>query len=203
MPKLPLFPLNNILLPGSLLPLQVFEKRYVHLLQDTIARGCLGIIQPLEDESETSPALCSMGCSGRIIRFEEMEQDRFFIILRGERRFHYIDDTVDPRGYREAEIRWVIEPAQPEPEDTLIPERIEFLESLNRYLEEQGIRADLSEIEDAPDAQLIDTLAMLLPSENAQKQALLEAHTIIERLQVLETILKLDHPRKAEPKWQH
>ena len=203
MSKLLLFPLNSILLPGSLLPLQVFEERYVHLVQDTIGRRPIGLIQPLTEESEVNPPLSIMGCSARIIRFEEMENGRFFIILRGEQRFHYIADTLSPRGYREAEIRWVIEPPEPDGEERIIADRIAFLDSLTEYLSEQGVKADLSEIEDAPDGQLIDTLAMLLPSKMAERQALLEAHTLTERLRVLETILNIKDTPKAAPKWQH
>ena len=204
MSTIPLFPLNNtILLPGSLLPLQVFEERYVHLVQDTVGRTALGLIQPLTEEAETNPPLHPMGCSARIIRFEEMESGRFFIILRGERRFHYIDDTLSARGYREAEIRWVMEPPAPDDQERIITDRIAFMEGLAEYLEKMGVKADLSEIEDAPDGQLIDTLAMLLPSETIERQALLEAHTLTERLHALEGIINSENTPKAAPKWQH
>ncbi len=203
MAQISLFPMESILLPGSILPLQVFEERYVHLIQDCIGRTSIGLIQPSTEDAIINPPLSAMGCSGRIIRFEELENGRFFVILRGEKRFHYIEDSISPRGYREAEVRWVIEPPSPDEAEKIIADRPEFMENLSVYLDNIGMKADISEIEETSDARLIDTLAMLLPTSATDRQALLEAYTLSERLQILEAIINGEDSPKIIPKWQH
>lgn len=203
MAQISLFPMESILLPGSILPLQVFEERYVHLIQDCIGRTSIGLIQPSTEEAAINPPLSAMGCSGRIIRFEELENGRFFVILRGEKRFHYIEDSISPRGYREAEVRWVIEPSGPDEAEQIIADRAEFMEKLTMYLNKIGMQADVSEIEETADARLVDTLAMLLPSSATERQALLEAYSVHERLQILEAIINGEDSPKIVPKWQH
>ncbi|NQY82662.1 MAG: LON peptidase substrate-binding domain-containing protein [Alphaproteobacteria bacterium] len=203
MPKIALFPLGNILLPGGLMPIQVFEERYIRLIQDTATRTSIGIIQPESDNNENNPPLSSMGCSGRVIRFEELDNDRFFILLRGERRFHYIEDHVTAGGYRKAEIRWVVETATPDPQQQVIDDRGKFMETLAHYLEEMGVKADFGEIETTQDVQLINTLAMLLPALQREKQALLEANSIEERLQLLKGMVHKGAITRTETKWRH
>lgn len=195
MPKLALFPLpKTILLPGGLLPLQVFEERYIRLVQDCIACQSIGIIQPEPNHDLQNPPLMAMGCSGRIVRFEEMNSKRYFILLRGERRFHYIDDSQGTAGYRLAEIRWAIETQNPGSEHRIFSDRGIFIANLKQFLEKNGLRVNFSELEQVPDVQLLDTLAMLLPVDSQQKQALLEAENAEARLTVLEDLI---HPDEA------
>lgn len=190
MNKLKLFVLKNILLPGGLLPLQIFEQRYINLLKDTILREPIGIIQPKTDSDEDeNPALYGMGCSGRIVRMEEIEAQRFFVLVRGEKRFHYIEDSVSERGYKCADIRWVLETTPADEAGQYIENREEFMQYLREHLKSRGINADLSEIETTKDMQLINTLSLLMPLPASQKQRLLEAMSIAERLQILQEII--------------
>lgn len=203
MPEINLFPLNSILLPDSLLPLQIFEPRYLKLLKDCILDEPIGIIQPNSDDQHEPPVLHQMGCSGRVVRMEELDTDRYFVLLRGEKRFHYIGDTVTERGYRRADIRWVLETSPADENRQYIQDREQFLFNLRQYLENIGVKADLSEVEDTRDVQLINSLSMMMPLNEQERQNLLEAMSVPERLHILEQIIGLTSSDAGNTPFRH
>ena len=187
MSQLALFPISSILLPQCVLPMHIFEERYLRLVEDCVGRELVGIIQPMTDDSH--PVLCSMGCAGRIIRYEELDNGRFFVVLRGEKRFHYVSDTLDEQGYRIADVRWLVETEAPK-DQQLIKQKSHLLEQVEQYLQQHQMQADLSELSNVPDIQVINSLAMLMPATTEQRQDLLEAPRIGDRLDILYSIIE-------------
>ena len=100
---IPIFPLDNvIMLPGSFLPLNIFEKRYLNMVDDALKTSSrlIGIIQPLMNKKEKIETFeNTIGCYGRIIKFEETEQNTYLISIKGLSRFTIIDSNLIKRGY--------------------------------------------------------------------------------------------------------
>ena len=190
---IPIFPLTGVLLlPRAQLPLNIFEPRYLNMISDALGEGrMIGMIQPREpnDESE-QPDVYPVGCAGRITQFEETEDGRFMINLRGVARFKITEELPVRDGYRRIEADWgayhsdLQEPA----EDV---DRKRLFVSLKPYFEAREIDANWDAIHDTPSERLINSLAMICPFEPLEKQALLEAHTLEDRLEVLTSLVEM------------
>ena len=191
--KFPVFPLSGALLvPGGKLPLNIFEPRYLALVDDALAAGRLfGMIQPdasLED-GPTGPGFYQVGCLGRLISFSETEDGRYLITLLGLSRFKVEDELAPRRGYRRVQ-------ASPLPFDpTLDPatsNRDALLPALKPFFVRRGMEVNWDSVERMPPAALVTTLAMVCPFEPAEKQALLETDGLRPMSETLLTLLRMD-----------
>ncbi len=198
---LPLFPLSGaLLLPRGHLPLNIFEPRYLTMIEDALGKGrVIGIIQPCHDVPDPIPdatQLYTVGCMGRIVEFRELEDSRFMISLAGISRFRLVEELASERGYRQAHVDF-----QPfkidlnENRETV--DRESLLGGLRHFLNLNGVgHRDLLDLnwdalEQAPDEDLVNALCMLGPFEAREKQALLEAVSLTERAETLITMMSM------------
>jgi Lon protease-like protein len=200
----PVFPLAGVLLlPGGRLPLNIFEPRYVAMIDDALGAPlrAIGMIQPTDSErTDGAAALYPIGCLGRIVSFAEHEggRYRYLITLSGLCRFT-IREEIEPRGgYRRMRVdygRWLGDLGNREPGAL---DRDEMLRTIKRYFKANDINADWKAIAETPDDRLITTLAMVCPFSANEKQALLEAEDPAARARMLMALMEMATLRGAE-----
>lgn len=193
-PAIPVFPLRGaILLPRSELPLNVFEPRYLAMV-DAALRGdrIIGMIQPSDTvEAVESPAgravpLKRVGCAGRLTTYQELPDGRLRIVLSGIARFAVIREETGATPYRIVAADFgAFENDFGEDETTEGLERAELMKVLKPYLAMRKLDADWTAIARAPLEPLVNGLAAMSPFRPEEKQALLEARTLKERAGVL------------------
>ncbi|CAK0777591.1 Peptidase S16 [Azospirillaceae bacterium] len=191
---LPLFPLPGvILLPRRRLPLSIFEPRYIAMVEDALAgQRIIGMIQPTGLKPIDAPPLYRVGGAGRITAFEETPDGRFVITLTGLCRFAVVSESPEQRGYRCAVPDWSSFQDDFEQESDVVGlDRPRLISSLRVYFREQGMAANWEAIEETPDEPLISCLAMICPFDAGEKQALLEAPSMVERFQLLLALLEM------------
>ena len=198
---IPVFPLQGcILLPRSTLPLNVFEPRYLEMLDDILAGNrIVGIVQPLScTEEEESPGdknapLRQTGCVGRLTAFSETEDGRALITLAGIARFNIVTECPTEKPYRSVQANY-----EPYTEDFIRghgQEAVDWprlLEVLKEYLTARQMTADWQSIERSPAELLVNTLSMISPYGPEEKQALLEARSLKERSEVLMALAQME-----------
>lgn len=189
--ELPLFPLPGaILLPGETLPLNVFEPRYLNMIDDVRrGAGMLGIVQPRPGGPREHPALAPVGGAGRLSGFQETGDGRYLITLKGVSRFAVANELEHDGPYRIARVDYTPYTADGEPRHELDDDRIRLTSLLQAWFQIENVEADWNGIASAPFAQLVDRLAMIGPFEPEERQHLLEAATVELRLIVMETII--------------
>jgi Lon protease-like protein len=192
--SLPLFPLSGVLLlPRGQLPLNVFEPRYLEMVDYALTGDRLiGMIQPAENEDKIpAPHLTKVGCAGKIISFRETEDNRYLISLAGICRFRLTGEMQTTTPWRIGACDFAgfaTDLAQPG-EETFPRERL--LKALRTYLTSRDMQADWNSVMTAPGEALINALAMMCPFDAAEKQALLEAGTVGERASTLIALLEM------------
>ncbi|NMA98838.1 MAG: peptidase S16 [Phyllobacteriaceae bacterium] len=202
LPKsVPVFPLSGaLLLPFSHRPLNVFEPRYIELI-DAALRGdrLVGLIQP-EDTSEESPQgrapLQSIGCLGRLTHFEENGDGRYFIILEGVTRFRLMHELTVMTPYRQCVIsadEFAADFSRNFGEEEV--DRARFLKMMRDYAEFASIELNWDEIENTGTADLVNFCCMVSPYGAAEKQVLLEAKTLQARAETLIAITEYEMAR--------
>lgn len=192
--SLPIFPLPGVLLlPRGKLPLNVFEPRYLNMVQDALAGDrMIGMIQPTEEEHEDRPpALYRTGCAGRIVAFSETDDGRLLITLAGLCRFDIEDEVPTTRGYRRVVPSWSRFAADVGAEVEPRVDRARLLRSLEAYFKAQGLSADWDAIKGTPDGRLLIALAMVCPFAPNEKQALLEASDPTQRAETLLALMEM------------
>lgn len=198
---LSVFPLTGVLLlPGTRLPLHVFEPRYRNMVQDALeAEGVFGMIQPFIPQHDnfprpgadrTMPELYAVGCAGHIERWEKSSDGRYRVQLRGVSRFRVEEELSVERGYRRVRPDYACFDDL-EAMDSPTVNRPRLTQALNRYAEARGLAIDLNQLEPIPDTDLVNFLGVAMPFHPSEKQALLEAASIKEREQVLTSLLNL------------
>ncbi len=197
---LPVFPLTGaLLLPGARLPLNIFEPRYLEMVDDALAGArMIGMIQPLEPADDNrgaaaggaDPALYQAGCAGRITGFSENDDGRYQIMLQGLIRFQVVEELA-PKSYRR--VRPDFDPFRGDLEDEAadLVDRETLLATLRDYFSAKSLEADWDSIEEADSAALVTTLAMACPLAPAEKQLLLEADGLAKRAEVLTAIMAM------------
>ena len=175
---LPVFPLSGaLLLPGCRLPLNVFEPRYVQMIEDAIdGDRMIGLIQPLDpDNDDYEPALQRIGCAGRISAVEETEDSRYLISLVGTQRFEVRREIGNEKLYRTVEVTWerFSSDRRHPPAQTI--DRAELEANLRAYFATRGLEANWEAINETENEELVNSLAMVCPFDPTEKQALLEA----------------------------
>ncbi|MBV9331932.1 MAG: LON peptidase substrate-binding domain-containing protein [Alphaproteobacteria bacterium] len=195
LPKtLGIFPLSGVLLlPRGQLPLNVFEPRYLALVDAAMSgTRLIGMIQPLEhEERNLKPALSAVGCAGRITGYRETDDNRYLITLTGICRFRVESELATTTPFRQVQADF--SPFAGDlvgADDSGFP-RERLLAALKDYLSRRDFKADWKSVMSAPAEILVNALAMLCPFEPAEKQAILEAPGWTERVNTLVALLEL------------
>ncbi|MDI1280278.1 LON peptidase substrate-binding domain-containing protein [Brevundimonas sp.] len=190
----PVFPLpGTILLPRGQLPLNIFEPRYLNMIDDAMAGDrILAMIQPSGGPADL-PILSPVGCVGRITSFAETSDGRYLVTLTGCARFRVTAELPTQGPYRQVRADYSAYAADlVSPPTDLEMDREPFLDALRAYLENRGLEIDWDTAESAPPEALINSLSMALPFEPAEKQALIEAMTLMDRAEVLTALMRID-----------
>jgi Lon protease-like protein len=200
----PIFPLAGVLLlPRGKLPLNIFEPRYLAMTRDALAAPdrLIGMIQPTEQETteaDNTPPVYPVGCVGRITAFEETDDGRYLISLRGLCRFRIVSEVEGRGGYRRVEADYspyaadFAEPREP------IPDRGRLLAMLRAYFTQHSIKGDWDAINKTEDDRLVTLLAMLCPFAPQEKQALLEAPDLGARSRLMTALFELAVMNKGD-----
>jgi len=192
----PIFPLSGVLLfPRWSLPLNIFEPRYLNMIDDAMSGGrIIGMIQS-NGGDRVHPTLAATGCAGRITSYSETDDGRYLISLTGICRFGVKLELDVDTPYRQVHADWE-HFAQDliSPPDSTLPERLMLINSLKRYTQINSMEVDWEAVENAPMETLINALSAGCPFGTQEKQALLEASTVADRAQTLITLLDMDVP---------
>jgi uncharacterized protein len=192
---IPVFPLEGaLLLPRGMLPLNIFEPRYLNMIDDAMAgERIIGMIQPRPTGRRSRPDLVAVGCAGRITSYAETSDGRYLITLTGISRFRINSELEAHTPYRQ--VRPDFETYKNDLQLNIYegPDgaRGDLLTALKCYLEGRGLEIDWDQANEAPVEALINSLAMALPFEAAEKQALLEAPTLCDRRGALIALLQM------------
>jgi Lon protease-like protein len=199
-PRLALFPLRGaILLPGATLPLNIFEPRYLEMVEDVMSGSrMLGIVQPAGADAEESPAgksaaLRRIGGAGRVTSYQELDDGRVAIALSGVSRFEIVGEAETGKAYRTATVsyeRFAGDLTRGLGEEQI--DRAKLIEALRSYLARSNLKTDWSVIERAPSELLINALCVMCPYGPEEKQALLEASDLKARADVLMALAQME-----------
>jgi Lon protease-like protein len=199
---IPIFPLAGVLLlPRGELPLNIFEPRYLALLDDAL-RGTrlIGMIQPNSDAggSRNVPALFSVGCAGRITQFAETGDGRYIVTLTGIARFRVSEEMAVVTPYRQcqADFEAFAEDFIPGYAEEDV-DRDAVLKTLDEFAKSNRLKIDWKSIEAASNEALVNALSMMSPFGPKEKQALLEAADLKSRADVLVAITQMELARSS------
>ena len=199
---IPLFPLPGaLLLPRGQMPLNIFEKRYVQMIDDAL-RGerLIGMVQP-EPESMRSavPGLYKVGCVGRITQYAESGDGRYLISLTGIARFRLLEELPALTPYRQARVSFheFAQDFSPRAGEEAV-DRDGVIAVLRDFVAMNSIDVDWRGIDEAPNEALINALAMMAPFGVREKQALLEAPDLKTRADTLIAIAQIEMARRDD-----
>ena len=189
---IPVFPLPGaLLLPRSRLPLHIFEPRYLAMIEDVLKTSgrLIGMIQTSEHNGEER--MQSIGCAGRLTQFSETEDGRYMLTLTGISRYRIRNEITGFTPYRRFEVDWSgfgqdKSVCEKDPDF----DRNKFFDLLSRYFQSRGLSTDWDTLKDADDELLINSLSMLLDFEIEDKQALLEAPSLVTRRETIVTLIE-------------
>lgn len=192
---IPAFPLAGvILLPRTKLPLNIFEPRYLAMVDDAMDHfRLIGMIQPRDPSADLTknPPLADIGCVGRITEYSETDDGRYIIALTGIARFRVSGERETRNAFRQLAADYTLFAADLlSTQDPPIP-RDRLLSALKPYLSDRAMKTDWTSIEEAPAETLVNALSMLCPFGPGEKQALLEAPGLKERVDALITLLEI------------
>src|ERR1700730_18631126 len=195
---IPVFPLPGaLLLPRGQMPLNIFEPRYLAMVDDSLRDGhrLIGMIQPdtAHPGPEQKPNLYRIGCAGRITQLAETGDSRYLLQLPGVARFRVEEELSVATAYRQCRVTFA--PFA----DDFVPRRGEdavdrktLLEALQAFLKANNLKADWQGIESAPNEALVNALAMMSAYSSAEKQAMLEAPDLKTRAEILIAVTEIE-----------
>jgi Lon protease-like protein len=191
---IPVFPLGGVLLlPHGQLPLNIFEPRYLNMIDDVMAGDrMIGMIQTKGGGDAERPALADIGCVGRVTSFSETQDGRYLITLTGVCRFRAGRELPLQTPYRQVHADFAPFEADLHSAEGASLHRDAVLAALKAYLAHRGLSVDWRMAEEAPIEALVNSLSMALPFELAEKQALLEAMSLEAREAALIALLRID-----------
>ena len=208
---IPVFPLPGaLLLPRGQMPLNIFEPRYLAMIDDSLRDGhrMIGMIQP--DATHTGraakPPLYKIGCVGRITQLAESGDGRYLLELTGVSRFVIEEELKVKTAYRQARVTYA-----PFADDFVARkgedevDRKALLHALKDFMKANDLKADWDDIDKAPNEALVNALSMMSPYGPAEKQALLEAADLKTRAELLVAITEIELAKKnieGEPQLQ-
>jgi uncharacterized protein len=194
---IPVFPLSGaLLLPRGQMPLNIFEPRYLEMVDDSLRDGrrLIGMIQPdpAHPGTEDRPSLYRIGCVGRVTQFAETGDARYLLQLTGVARFRIVEELKVATAYRQCRVDFTsfIDDFVARKGEDLV-DREAVLEALTAFLKANKLKADWQGIENAPNEALVNALAMMSPYDPAEKQAMLEAPDLKTRAEILVAVTEI------------
>jgi uncharacterized protein len=191
------FPLPGaLLLPRGQMPLNIFEPRYLAMIDDALRDGhrIIGMIQPdARQKADNRPALYKIGCAGRITQLSESGDGRYLVELTGIARFTVEDEPDVQTLYRQCRVSYA-----PFADDFIARkgeeavDRDALLRALRAFLKANNLSADWHGIKDAPNEALVNALAMMSPYGSPEKQAMLEAPDLKTRAEILIAVTEIE-----------
>ena len=202
---IPVFPLPGaLLLPRGQMPLNIFEPRYLEMIDDALAdrHRLIGMIMPDAGHPgpESRPNLYRIGCVGRITQLAESGDGRYLIQLTGIARYRIEEELRVSTAYRQCRVTYV-----PFIDDFIARkgeddvDRAAVLQALQNFLEANNLKTDWEGIETAPNEALVNALAMMSPYGSAEKQALLEAPDLKTRAEILVAVTEIELAKNKAP----
>jgi Lon protease-like protein len=204
---IPVFPLSGaLLLPHAQLPLNIFEPRYLNMVDDAMSsERMIGMVQPTSRSPADRPSLAAVGCLGKITSFAETSDGRYLITLTGVCRFELGPELSNRLPYRQVQASYGRFEADLNPlNDDDGFDRLRFLRALKAFLERHGLDVDWDTAKSAPGEALINSLSMALPFDAAERQALLEAVSFADRREALIALMEIDAADRSgddDPHW--
>ena len=194
--KIPIFPLSNfIIFPNTSVPLNIFEPRYLQMVDDCMKGSRLiGIVQPKKTGELKNPNLYEIGCVGKITSFNETEDGRYLIVLNGICRYKIIDELKNDKLYREFNVSFenYVDDLKENNTDEIKFTDLKFIfNNLKNLFKKRGYLINWKDIEKQNLDQTINTLSMASPFSLEEKQVLLETNSLTDRKKKLEEILKI------------
>ncbi len=194
---IPVFPLvGALLLPRGQMPLNIFEPRYLEMVDDSLRDGhrLIGMVQPDPAHPGTAerPGLYKIGCVGRITQIAETGDGRYLLQLTGVARFRILEELEVATGYRQCRVDFI-----PYADDFVARsgedevDRKAVLDALTDFLKANNLKADWEGIESASNEALVNALAMMSPFDAAEKQAMLEAPDLKTRAEILVAVTEI------------
>jgi Lon protease-like protein len=202
---IPVFPLAGaLLLPRGQMPLNIFEPRYLEMVDDAMAdrHRLIGMVQPNQPHpgSDGKPPLFAVGCVGRITQIAETGDGRYILQLTGISRFRIAEEIEVVTAYRQCRVSFA-----PYTNDFIARrgeehvQRQAVLDALTSFLKANNLQADWEGIESAPNEALVNALAMMSPYGPAEKQALLEAPDLKTRAEILVALTEIELAKGKTP----
>ncbi len=193
--KIPVFPLSNfIIFPEITVPLNIFEPRYINMVDDSMKNSrMIGMIQPKKNSNTQNPELFEIGCLGKITSFNETDDGRYLIVLNGLSRFKIQKEVQNNKLYREFEVSFndYRNDINTKKEEIKFSDLELIFKNLKSLFEKNGYLINWEELKKQSLNQTINTLAMASPFSIEEKQALLETENLSTRKKKLEEILKI------------
>ncbi|MEL7138137.1 MAG: LON peptidase substrate-binding domain-containing protein [Pseudomonadota bacterium] len=190
---IPVFPLPGaLLLPRARLPLNIFEPRYLAMLDDAMRSDhrLIGMIQPFVDSGQP-PKLHRIGCAGRVTSLSETEDGRYLIALTGISRFRVKNELDGFTPYRRVKAEWTDFAADlGNTEELETFDREGFLDLLKRYFDAASLSSDWDAMQEAEQELLVNSLSMMCPFSVEERQALLEAPRLSDRYETLSALMQ-------------
>ena len=178
---IPVFPLSNfIIFPKTTVPLNIFEPRYVEMINDSMKKNkFIGMIQPktINNENSLAPSLHKIGCLGKITSFKETDDGRYLIDLKGIIRFKIVKEIADNKPYRSCEINFddYLNDLSEKKENLKFSDLELIFRDLRQLFEKRGFIINWKALEKQSLDETINALAMASPFSLEEKQVLLEA----------------------------
>ena len=189
--RIPIFPLTGaVLFPGTQLPLNIFESRYINMIDDALASSdrLISMIQPASSKDSDSKILKNVGCIGKITTFNEIEDSRYLITLTGIIRFKIKEELDTTTPYRQIIPDFTNFNVDLEDQNVESIDRENLLSLIKKYLAHRNMLTDWDIIQQTSTEQLINYSGVLVPFTPEEKQLLLESTTITERCSALEAL---------------
>ena len=198
----PVFPLSGaLLLPGSQLPLNLFEPRYLAMFDTALKTNrVIGMVQPAlsgDQGTQDKPDLAKVGCLGRITAFSETGDGRYLITLEGVCRYRIIEELDVTTPFRQCRVSPFAHDLADEDDGSDV-NREELLTAFKAWLEANELEADWDSVEKANNASLVNALSVMSPYGPAEKQALLEAPDLKSRSETLVAITEMSLARDSD-----
>ncbi len=195
LPKtIPVFPLSNfIIFPKTTVPLNIFEPRYVQMIDDCMkSNRIIGMIQPKKTGEIKKPNLYEIGCIGKITSFNETRDGRYLVILNGLCRFKVLKELSTEKLYRKCEVTYdnFEFDLSSKKDDSKVTELKSIFIKLKKLFKKQGYIINWKDIENQNPIQTLNTLSMASPFTLEEKQILLETKNFSLRKEKLENILE-------------
>ena len=188
--QIPVFPLSGVIyFPKTNLPLNIFEERYLELVNDSFRNDKLmGMVQSKKENS----LVYKVGCLGKISDYQETSDGRVLINLTGITRFEITKEIANKKKYREFEVdykKYYNDLSTPDKINNLY-NKFDFMEKIKKFFEKNGLMINWKEFDKLDENQKINTLSMIAPISNEEKQKLLETVTLVDKTNTLLNIIE-------------